>query len=153
MNNNVSDLHDNIIVNDNDEAQFSQGLRFDNHSLFNLDLSKESYAQFKLDQVNDVTLTTWWLQAGNGSKEFIIDSNNALLYRKHIIRGIDTFQLVLPENKRQTVMAASHNSEWSIHFGSAKTMKRLKAYSIWPGITNHVRAFVTSCVRCQDKSR
>src|SRR2546425_234922 len=123
MNNNVADIHDNKVVNDNDDLHLSQGLRFDNHSLFDLDLSKESYAQFKIDQANDATLAGWFLQAGNGSKEFIIDSNNSLLYRKHITGGIDTFQLVLPENKRQSVMSAYRNTQQTLHLGSAKTMK------------------------------
>src|SRR5437867_4497202 len=153
MNNNVADIHDNKVVNDNDDVQLSQGLRFDNHSLFDLDLSKESYAQFKIDQANDATLAMWWVQAGNGSKEYIIDSNNSLLYRKHITGGIDIFQLVLPENKRQSVMSAYHNTQQTLHLGPAKTMKSLKAYFIWPGITQHVRAFVASCPSCQNRSR
>ena len=130
LNNNVSDIHDNKVINDNDDAQISQGLRFDNHSLFNLDLSKESYDQFKIDQLNDATLASWWVQAGNNSKEFAINSDNSLLYRKHNIGGVDTFQLVLPENKRQTVIAASHNTQWSMHFATGKTIKRIKAYFI-----------------------
>ena len=63
------------------------------------------------------------------------------------------FQLVLPESKRQIVMSASHDSGWSMHLATAKTIKRIKAYYIWPGMNLNVRSFVASCKGCQKRSR
>src|SRR5206468_593393 len=153
LNLNIAALHDDMILSDNDTSQVSQGNRFDDLKLFDLDLTKESPEQFKLEQRDDVTLKPWWLQAANGSKEFIINSSNSLLYRKHKIAGIDVFQLVLPESKRQIVMSASHDSGWAMHFATSKTIKRIKAYYIWPGMNLNVRAFVASCTGCQKRSR
>src|SRR3989442_452219 len=153
LNLNIAALHDDMILSDNDSRQASQGHRFDNLKLFDIDLTKESPEQFKLEQRDDVTLKPWWLLAANGSKEYIINASNSLLYRNHKIAGMDVFQLVLPESKRQIVMSASHESGWAMHFASAKTIKRIKAYYIWPSMILNVRSFVASCKGCQRRSR
>src|SRR6267154_1209754 len=144
---------DNEVVSTNDTLNISHGLVFDKLSPFPIDLSGESYEKFKDDQLSDSTLISCWSKAANGSKEFIINSDNGLFYHKHMIGATEVFQLILPENKRQLVIASSHDSNWSRHFESVKTLKRIEAYFYWPGIINDVRKFVTSCDKCQKRLR
>src|SRR6267154_4193032 len=145
-------MADNEVVSNNDTLNISQGLIFDKLSPFPIGLSGESYEKFKADQLFDSTLISCWSKAANGSTEFIINSENGLLYHKHKIGETEAFQLVLPENKRQLVIASSHDSNWSCHFGSVKTLKRIQAYFYWPGIIYDVRRFVSRCDGCQRRT-
>src|SRR3989441_10906313 len=147
----MADCVDNDIVSNNDIWHVSNGGKFNPDNIFKLDLSVETFEEFKKEQTNDSTLTSAWKRAGNMSdKEFMINSDNGLLYHKDQIAGVDIFQLVIPECKRKMVMSSSHDSNWSLHFGAIKTIQRIKAYLYWPSI---VRKFVSSCEKCQKRAR
>ena len=63
----------------------SQGLLCDKLSPFPTDwYSEYSYEKFKADQLSDSTLISCWLNATNGSTEFVINSENGLLYQTHV---------------------------------------------------------------------
>ena len=49
-----------------------------------------------------------------------------------MIGGFEIDQLVLPMKKREKVMKISHESDWSMHYGIGKTVKRVQAYFYWP---------------------
>src|SRR3989442_1720964 len=119
----MADCVDNDIVSDNDMWHVRNGGKFNPDNIFKLDLSVETSEEFKKEQTNDSTLTSVWKKAGNVSdKDFMINSNNGLLYHKDQIAGVEVFQLVIPESKRKMVMTSSHDSNWSLHFGAIKTI-------------------------------
>src|SRR5437867_8554240 len=150
----VSDMVENDIVSDNDNSNVALGGKFNKDNMFILDLSVESVDAFKNDQLNDSTLISSWKNAGNeGDKEFVINSDNGLLYHKDQLYGVEVFQLVVPETKRKMIMTSSHDSSWSMHFGAIKTIQRIKAYFYWPSIVQDVRKYVSSCEKCQKRAR
>src|SRR6267154_5174 len=98
-----------------DTLNFSKRLIFNKLNLFPIDLSSESYEKFKDDQLSDSTLISCWLKATSGSTEFVINSENGLLFHKHTSGKTEVFQLVIPENRRQTVVASSYDLYASHH--------------------------------------
>src|SRR2546425_7345124 len=150
----MADCVDNDIASDNDMWHVRNGGKFNPENIFKLDLSVETSEEFKKEQLNDSTLTSVWKKAGNVSdKDFMINSNNGLLYHKDQIAGVEVFQLVIPECKRKMVMTSSHDSNWSLHFGAIKTIQRIKAYFYWSSIIHDVRKFVACCEKCQKCTR
>src|SRR2546425_13033016 len=85
--------------------------------------------------------------------DFIINSENGLLYHKDYLGGVEYFQLVVPESKRKYIITTSHDSSWSMHFGSIRTIRRIKAYFYWPSNVQDVRKYVSSCEKCQKRAR
>ena len=149
----VAELIENNLVSDNDLVNVALGGKFDNKSILPIDLKGESYEKFKEDQLNDSSLINCWKVAANEDKEFMINDVDGLLYHKDQFGGVDIFQLVIPEIKRQVIITAAHDSTWSLHFGSIKTIQRIKAYFYWPSIVHDVRRYVSSCEKCQKRAR
>ena len=127
--NKVSSSHiiDNYVVQSNDIMNIVAGNKITNSNVFNLDLSAETYDKFKSDQLSDPTLIQCWKKAIEGSPEFVIDSEDSLLYRKTELSGVAIFQLVLPVSKRAVVMRAAHASSHTVHLGTKKTFKHVRA--------------------------
>jgi len=53
------------------------------------------------------------------------------------------------EGLRQTHMEAEHDSKIAGHFGTYKTIGRVRANFYWPNMDEHITAYVCSCDVCQ----
>src|SRR6267154_1965831 len=148
----VPDLVDNNITSNNDLRNVWNGGKFVSNNMLQCDLTNESYKSFKEDQLNDSSLICAWSNAANGSKEYAINEDNGLLYHNDQIGGVDIFQLVVPISKRHVIITSSHDSNWSLHFGSIKTIQRIKAYFFWPSMVYDVKKFVSSCELSEARS-
>jgi len=124
----IAELHDRALLSSIDISNAVNGGKNDMSNIFKLDLSSESYQSFKQEQLDDSTLIPSWNKAAEENSDFMINSENALLYHKQDFAGTEIFQLVIPEVKRKTIIEAAHNNSWSFHFGAVKTIKRIKAY-------------------------
>src|SRR5437867_4310637 len=149
----VATLQDSIILSDNDQSQVKSGASFDHAALVKLNLSDESYEAFKKEQEEDSTLISCWSKVKELNTAFVINPDNKLLYRQDVLAGNEILQLVLPEGRRRRVMECAHDSNWANHFGSSKTIERIKAWFFWSEMNNDVKRYVQSCVACQRKSR
>jgi len=75
-----------------------------------------------------------------------------LLFHKPTSGKTEVFQLVIPENERQTVIASLHDSNGSHHLSYVKTLRRIQEYFYWSSMINDVRSFVTRCNECQRRT-
>src|ERR1700743_3295760 len=103
-------MYENNVVSYNDVMKVSAGNKIDATNIFDLDLSQENHDKFKQDQLNDSFLISCWKKVSDSDDEFIVDSDNALLYKKFSIAVVETWQLVVPENKRRTIIKTTHDN-------------------------------------------
>ena len=108
---------------------------------------------YRVSQMGDESLKACWEKASQSESGFVRRSENHLLYRLTIVGGFQISQLVLPSNKRQQVMKIAHDSDWSGHFGSRKTLLRIEAHFWWPTMKVDVQSYVASCCGCQQQKR
>jgi hypothetical protein len=120
-------------------------------NIFQLDLSGESLEKFREEQLKDDTLVDCWRKTTEEKTSFIINKDDKLLYREHKIATLPVFQLVLPVSKRLTVIRFAHESCFSAHFGSKKSLRRIAAYFYWPNMATDVNKYVRSCDLCQKR--
>ena len=64
-------------------------------------------------------------------------------------RSTIIFQYIVPRDKRIEIMNAAHEAVASGHLGSEKTINRIIERFYWPGWEQQVKAFVISCITCQ----
>ena len=73
-------------------------------------------------------------------------SDDGVLLRSFIHRGIPVKVLVIPGSERRGVLQECHGTA---HMGVERTYDLVKANSYWPGLRADVQKFVASCPRCQ----
>ena len=73
-------------------------------------------------------------------------SEDGVLLRRLIHRGIPIKVLVIPASERRMVLQECHGTA---HMGVERTYDLVKANSYWPGLLADVQKFVASCPRCQ----
>ena len=116
-------------------------------------LRVEELVDFQLEQVSDISLKTCWDSVGHEKSTFLVRPDNKLLYHKVSVGGFEVHQLVLPESRRRMILEKAHDSDWSMHFGSEKTKKRIEAHFYWPTLSSDVKDYVSSCASCQKSAR
>jgi hypothetical protein len=67
--------------------------------------------------------------------------------------GLKVHQLVLPQEKRLTVIRSAHDSLWSNHLAVDKTLRRVQAYFFWPEMRSDIDKYIKTCEFCQKKAR
>ena len=60
-------------------------------------------------------------------------------------------RFILPRNLQETVLNVNHNHTTASHWGVNKTIASMKARYYWPGLTSHVKKWVTICHGCAAK--
>ena len=56
--------------------------------------------------------------------------------------------IIVPVSLRRDIFSAYHGSPTSGHFGTFKTLSRIRSRFIWPRCTSDVKLWVTSCSHC-----
>ena len=59
---------------------------------------------------------------------------NDVLFHKDVVSKFNVEQIVIPEPKRKHILTVAHDSEWLTHYGSQKTILRIKLHFHWPGL-------------------
>lgn len=76
---------------------------------------------------------------------------DGLLCRERKVRSQEEseFQIVLPTECRESVLAVAHSAPLAGHFGKRKTADRVLKRFYWPGIHKEVQMLCRSCPKCQ----
>ncbi|MFI5407124.1 MAG: hypothetical protein ACHQ1D_11525, partial [Nitrososphaerales archaeon] len=149
----LSMLLETKLVSINDSNSVNAGESLNLSDLFNIDLTNESLATFKDAQLSDKTLSSCWDNVKVEGSKFEKSKENELLYRNTVIAGTKVLQLVVPQCKRDIIIKAAHDSQWAMHFGADKTLKRIEAYFFWPKMKNDIVTYTKGCSSCQKRAR
>ncbi|CAC5377602.1 unnamed protein product [Mytilus coruscus] len=105
-------------------------------------------------QYNEVSskgyfLKSLWSQFG------CLEVHGDVVVRRHDNRerNIVKLQAVIPMSERKQVIEYCHNTEYAGHLGTHKTLDKIRQSFYWPGLQSEVRAYVTSCTKCNRKKR
>ena len=98
------------------------------------------------------------IKEGQNSDEYLIELKYEILSGKKVDfqlseDGVIRFRsrLCVPDNAeiKRTILREAHCSPYSIHPGTTKMYKDLKAYYWWPGMKKDAVKFVEQCLTCQ----
>ncbi|CAC5403728.1 unnamed protein product [Mytilus coruscus] len=67
--------------------------------------------------------------------------------------NVAKLQAVIPMSERKQVLEYCHKKKYAGHLGTHKTLKKIHQSYYWPGLQSDVRAYVTSCTKCNRKKR
>ncbi|XP_076457318.1 uncharacterized protein LOC143291362 [Babylonia areolata] len=118
-----------------------------------LDVSPEKLKEL---QQSDSTLKKLFEKVGQSKEEssgviisFVMRDD--LLYRRVASEKSDSvsWQLVVPENLRESVLIAAHDSVFGGHMANNSTFKRIQPFFFWPGYMSSVKHYCRSCHICQ----
>ncbi|CAC5367959.1 unnamed protein product [Mytilus coruscus] len=105
-------------------------------------------------QYNEVSskgyfLRSLWSQFG------CLEVHGDVVVRRHDDRerNIVKLQAVIPMSERKQVLEYCHDTEYAGHLGTHKTLHKIRQSFYWPGLQSEVRAYVTSCTKCNRKKR
>ena len=82
-----------------------------------------------------------------------IVTQNGVLYRQYKRPGHSTvsFQLLVPESKREEALREMHEGTLGGHLGGDKTMDRIKERFYWPGYHNDTSNWSKTCAACAQR--
>lgn len=63
------------------------------------------------------------------------------------------FQAAVPKTIRAEIIRLAHDDKSSGHMGRRRTIARVKARFVWPGMNEDVRSYCASCTQCQRRCR
>lgn len=69
-----------------------------------------------------------------------------VLFRRRLIDGEESFQLMLPKSLHQTALEGLHDDVG--HFGKDKTLELVLQRFYWPGVSSTVETYIKNCDRC-----
>ncbi|CAC5393293.1 unnamed protein product [Mytilus coruscus] len=104
-------------------------------------------------QYNEVSskgyfLRSLWSQFG------CLEVHGDVVVRRHDDRerNIVKLQAVIPMSERKQILEYCHDTEYAGHLGTHKTLDKIRQSFYWPGLQSEVRAYVTSCIKCNRKN-
>ena len=71
-----------------------------------------------------------------------------VIWRRALVGGRETIQLLVPPPLRPQILAESHGSLISGHDGVNKTLARIQQSYYWPYMAQNVENHIKSCVKC-----
>ena len=71
---------------------------------------------------------------------------DGILFRRRIVDGSETFQLVLPASLHNATLRGLHDDVG--HLGKDKTLDLVGQRFYWPGMTRDVESYIKDCARC-----
>ena len=76
-----------------------------------------------------------------------------VLFRyRRIHAGLEPFeQIILPKCLKNMVLESLHDSEFSGHFGTKRTLARVQIRYYWPGYSKDIEEWCKSCLVCQER--
>ncbi|CAC5426549.1 unnamed protein product [Mytilus coruscus] len=105
-------------------------------------------------QYNEVSskgyfLRSLWSQFG------CLEVHGDVVVRRHDDReqNIVKLQAIIPMSERKQILEYCHDTEYAGHLGTHKTLDKIRQSFYWPGLQSEVRAYVTSCTKCNRKKR
>lgn len=105
------------------------------------------------DQMKDTTLAkvrSFAVSEEPENNPVYFTYKSEILYRVFKSKvGNRIYQIVLPENLRNTVLDMAHNIPLAGHLGNKKTRERILQNFFWPGIFIDVARYCRSCPECQ----
>lgn len=72
--------------------------------------------------------------------------DQGVLFRRRLVDGEESFQIVLPKSLHQMVLKGLHDDMG--HFGREKTVELILQRFYWPGLSLIVEAYIKNCDRC-----
>jgi hypothetical protein len=117
-------------------------------------------AEIQKMQKNDATLIHTFEKVGGqvvtntqGDVSFVL--KDGLLYRRtyKASTAVEEFQLVVPQNLRESVLVAAHDGIFGGHMGVKSTFKRITPHFYWPGYWQDVQKYCKTCDTCQKMSQ
>ena len=99
-------------------------------------------------QKEDSTLAPLRLLAEENNKGYSWE-DGLLIHNEVDDFGTDYTRIVLPTQRRQSVLKLAHSSLTGGHFGRKKTQAKIRHHFTWPGVTTDVQQFCQTCPECQ----
>ena len=109
--------------------------------------------QLRKEQLADDGLKEWWEKGKNNEGGYSIRAVDGVLFHRDRVGGQSVQQLVVPRIKVREILDLAHDSVWGGHFGSRKTLQRIKLSFWWPGMSKEVKEYCQSCTGCQLRRR
>ena len=81
-------------------------------------------------------------------KMFSVTSKGVLVRKQPMDDGSVRTQLVVPLDLRKLVLEEKHGGLHAGHDGVKRTIERILLHYWWPGLSEDVAAFVSSCIKC-----
>lgn len=78
-----------------------------------------------------------------------VQLDKGLWYRKRFNNGREVKQLLVPRDRRVTILKLSHECLLAGHLGIKKTSDRILSCFYWPGVTTDIKRWCKSCDVCQ----
>jgi len=119
---------------------------------YNSDNLSDTGQLFKIAQENVPTLKHWRNLAELGSKTFVLQ--NEVLWKRPYqqVSSENTLLLCVPQNYRQQVMEASHDTlHRGCHMAFRRTLAKLRSAFAFPKEFSIVKAYCRSCETCARK--
>lgn len=66
-----------------------------------------------------------------------------------IVKDLDAWKLVIPQEKRVDILYEMHNEPSAGHMGVEKTYRKIAQYYYWPGMYRDIISYVRGCQTCQ----
>jgi len=105
-------------------------------------------ANLLIEQKRDTSLQQAWTLAAQNKNGYHL--SNGLLHHQDSILGQKVNRLVLPIDRRPTVISLAHDTS---HVSAKRTRQRLQPIFHWPTIRRDVNDHCLSCVKCQLRRR
>ena len=99
-------------------------------------------------QKEDSTLAPVLSLAEENNKGYIWE-DGLLIHNEVDDFGTDYTRIVLPTQRRQSVLKLAHSSLTGGHFGRKKTQAKIRHHFTWPGLTTDAQQFCQTCPECQ----
>jgi hypothetical protein len=100
------------------------------------------------EQKSDLSLQQAWTLATQTKNGYHV--NNGLLFHRDRILGQKVNRLVLPIDRRKTILSLAHDTS---HVSAKRTRQRLQPTFHWPTMRSDVNKYCLSCLKCQLRRR
>ena len=70
-------------------------------------------------------------------------------HRVIIVNGVECKQVLVPKNRRKTILSLAHECLFGGHMGAKKTGDRVLSCFYWPGVSGDIKNWCKTCDVCQ----
>jgi len=111
---------------------------------------EEKPCNFAKLQKEDISLEGTFKLAAQNQSGFFVEEKSGLLFKSKEIRGLTKNLLVLPESKRESVIALCHSQG---HFGIKKCTSLITRNFTFPKLKQRVTSYISSCLSCAQRRK
>jgi Integrase zinc binding domain len=140
---------DSVDNDTNNDLSASQFIEVNSVTENKIDVCKGDVINLAQEQEGDETLKGCFTLLKSSKGEYFL--KNRLLYCMEPVFGKMTELLVVPKDRRKSVLHLAHNM---LHEARRKTRDRIGGSGLaWPTLTADCRAYASHCSICQRKAR